>query len=841
MNCRGFGLFCSVFTSFFLYSVAGITFAATVDTSKTQPKTDNTPVPSVQVPVKTPEPSTIDPSYGIGGQQQPANKPQQPNNVPAPSPAPKQATPQKQAPVKKPAPQEPAAKQQAPANIPAAPAKPAVVKPGISDQQLREMTRIQEQQRKLREETGKRPLPGNDGSNDGGQTADDVVNKILRESKRPVKQPLPDRHKLAPVLTLAEILKNARTISDEPPISLELAPVGYFGTYVISAEDCSRDGYAPRCVSDIYSCDGTGECTKVGEQVRSTNCWESSPGLESCETRTANRRCDSDGQCVTTSVRHERQDCEGERCESRISTYICVPPAPATGGDGDISCPDSSRRHRDSEYSNSDREGSVEWNCDDETGRCEVTRNDRETRDDGSTVSSTEIFDCPDNLRSTELSTDCRMESRTSTECNERGCRTRSYDDQGNEETVVTHEDGSENRTTEQCDTTAGRCVRTIVDTSTDEDGNTTRREETVYCSLRVDGEQTCDSHLIREETCTSRTGRNPRTGEAVMLPGSCTLSISGPGPFGNAGGTDMETPTTTASGCPPGTDNPVRDCDNSTTWVYSCTEGVCGGVTRIRKNTPSLSYTEQNDCQRHPDSPDDSLCLMVNRERHTTLTLPDGSTHKLDETYECERRNGVCEIDLRTTSCTADGLRCTVNRTSGTLCAPFDAGGTSGKSSGNHYFHNNKECSQYKERVKRESWTSTCNAEGECVREGTRTECLKVDVSNACILTGTSYRVEETCDNDTIADGERTNCQVTSSTESYYNGYLNSPVRTVIVCNLDTNVCTKTVIVRGSESTPPSTTSYTCTPATPEEPSPYTNCTEGVIGTTSVPAPGTG
>ena len=165
-----------------------------------------------------------------------------------------------------------------------------------------------------------------------------------------------------------------------------------------------------------------------------------------------------------------------------------------------------------------------------------------------------------------------------------------------------------------------------------------------------------------------------------------------------------MDPPTTTASGCPPGTDNPDRDCDNSTTWVYSCTDGVCRGVTRIRKNTPSLSYTEQNDCQRHPDTPDESPCLMVNRERHTTLTLPDGSTHKLDESYECERRNGLCEIDSLTTSCTADGLRCSVTHTSGRLCAPGDAGGTGGKPGGYSYFHNTRECRQYKERVKRES-----------------------------------------------------------------------------------------------------------------------------------------
>ena len=111
---------------------------------------------------------------------------------------------------------------------------------------------------------------------------------------------------------------------------------------------------------------------------------------------------------------------------------------------------------------------------------------------------------------------------------------------------------------------------------------------------------------------------------------------------------------------------------------------------------------------------------------------------------------------------------------------------------------------------------------------------------SNACALTTTSYRVEETCDIDTIADGERTNCQVTSSTESYYDSNTNSPVLIEIVCNLDTNVCTKTVIIRGSASTRPSTTSYTCTPATPDEPSPYTNCTEGVIGITSGAAPET-
>jgi hypothetical protein len=232
--------------------------------------------------------------------------------------------------------------------------------------------------------------------------------------------------------------------------------------------------------------------------------------------------------------------------------------------------------------------------------------------------------------------------------------------------------------------------------------------------------------------------------------------------------------------------------------------------------------------------SPPGEECIEKEREIHTTIILPDGSVHTYEEEKECYTNSdgvetGICWSNSITSSCTADGLRCSRTTTNNHCESVYHSTTQGRRVSG---FYNASACHSASGGKTSESSTSTCNAEGECVREGTRDVCLTVRGLGECVnVRSTDYRVEEICDSDTIADGERTNCQVTSSRETSWD---NGPLTVNIQCNLETQVCTKVVSKNGT------ITRYTCTPETPAQSSPYTNCAEGVVGITSGPAPET-
>jgi hypothetical protein len=132
------------------------------------------------------------------------------------------------------------------------------------------------------------------------------------------------------------------------------------------------------------------------------------------------------------------------------------------------------------------------------------------------------------------------------------------------------------------------------------------------------------------------------------------------------------------------------------------------------------------------------------------------------------------------------------------------------------------------------ETWTTECDAEGNCVREGEVDECVWQDddaYDSPCNERRLrQYRVEETCRGATLAEGSGIICEITSSSETVYDD--GRPTTTEIECNLETRVCSKTVTRNGSVDT------YTCTPDFSGQPAPYTSCSVRPGGVV-VPAPG--
>jgi hypothetical protein len=780
----------------------GATTGVTVQPNTIPESTISVPAePKIKLEPQTPQP-TNKPVPNIPEQQvKPKPKPEvpKPTIVPQPKPLPSKPKPE------------------VPTQAPEIPSAPVIIeKPQIPEDQIRDIRRVLEEieeQRKWREEITKEQLPGDETQEpeQSGRSVDDIIGDILSEAQESAVPPPTDKPELPPVLSESELKKYAVPISGGPAAEIvgldvidrgdltetgsDLRPGTSYG--YITEGDCipipgNPDPRDEVCVSDIYQCT-EGECEKVGEQVQLKNCWESGPGQESCEMKTVIRECDSGGECVITSVRSERS-CVGSDCEndSTLASYICVPPtttdssyevwdAPA------LECPESSRRHRDNARSRDGYESAQEWDCNPETGRCEVTRTSREESEPAQTSERTDRYDCPDDMERVDLEEDCELFASSTTD---------SF--------------------------------------GTTEETTTTIRRETLFdCTPPTDEGRECEPVGSIEERCQPG-GSTP-----------CTLTFTQ-----HDGNLNDGYSKTTFRDCPEGTTDPERDCQSGTNEDYTCADDGCTGAI----STWWEGGTSRIEC-RFSGGTDSSPCYITRVVEESTRTEEDGTQVTYRTEVECGGGGDpayICRTSRTETRCSTDSSSCTTTRSTIRECGPRNAGPIDTAARYERCRRGEDEletpvCDEegncvweyFNREESTETWTTECDEEGNCVREGEVEACQRSgDPSNpetfGTRLCGTQrvYRVEETCRGSASAEAG-SSCEITSSREfeNYEDGH---SVTTETECDLASRQCTKAVTTSNADGTR-SVSQYECGPATPEEPSPYSNCRPTL---TSAPVP---